>query len=79
MASGQSKDRRSAFYASKWRKTEQAQVAVEYILLLVVAVSLATIMIKGLVSRTEGEEGVIVTKWREIIDYIGADPADEPE
>lgn len=63
-----------------WRGQSQAgQIVVEYILLLAIAVSIAVLMTRTLISRTEGDEGFVITTWQALIDEIGADKADDLE
>lgn len=62
----------------KSRKSSQrGQIVIEYILLLVVAVTIATIMIKGLVNRSTENPGIVVKKWREIQAEVGGDLPDK--
>lgn len=51
----------------------------EYILLLVVAVAIAGLVLKGCVSRNEDQAGVLIQVWDEMLHIIGADHADEPD
>lgn len=54
-------------------RNQRGQVLVEYILLLVIAVVCATLLIKGLVGRSEGSEGVIIKQWNRILVAMGHD------
>ncbi len=54
------------------------QVVVEYVLLLVVVVSLAFFVTKQLVSRSVDEPGIITQKWCKILEGIGQDLPEEP-
>lgn len=63
----------------KKRKNQSGQVIIEYLLLLVIAVGMAAILTKQLVSRTPGEEGILVTKWHAMLKVIGDDLADDPK
>lgn len=54
-------------------KNQSGQILVEYILLLVIAVVCATLLIKGLVGRTENSEGVIIREWNRILVAMGHD------
>jgi hypothetical protein len=56
---------------------QRGQVAVEYILLLVVGVAVWLALVQGLVSRNANSPGMIVRKWVEIIDFIGSDSIEE--
>lgn len=57
--------------------SSRGQVAVEYILLLSVGVTLAVILTAGIVSRNENEPGFLIAKWQAIIQYIGSHPIEE--
>ncbi|BEV69111.1 hypothetical protein Bb109J_c2531 [Bdellovibrio bacteriovorus] len=50
---------------------------VEYVLLLVLAVSLAALLVSRLVSREEGNEGILVAKWQNILQVIADDLPDK--
>ena len=54
-------------------KYNHGQVVVEYVLLLVVSVALATLLIKQLANRDPDNAGVITTKWHQILVEIGRD------
>jgi hypothetical protein len=56
---------------------QSGQVAVEYILLLVVGVAVWLALVQGLVSRNANSPGTIVRKWVEIINFIGSDSIEE--
>ena len=62
----------------KKRNSNKGQVIVEYMLLLVVAVSIATLIISRVSSRNENAPGFLIVKWRQIIQAIGADNATGP-
>lgn len=49
---------------------------VEYVLLLVLAVALATLLTKQLVSRDVDNGGILTVKWHKIMVAIGADIPD---
>jgi hypothetical protein len=50
---------------------------VEYVLLLIIAVSVALVITSTMVSRNEDQPGFLIAKWRQIIDAIAADTADD--
>ncbi len=62
----------------KKNQPRRGQVVVEYVLLLVIAVGIAGLTLKSCVSRNEDEAGVVVQFWSDVLDFIGADEADEP-
>jgi hypothetical protein len=49
------------------------QVALEYILLLVIVTSLGAFIIRGFVSRKPDEPGFLVKKWERILQAIAED------
>ena len=53
------------------------QVAIEYILLLLVLVALAVVLVEMTVSFEENEEGFIINKWKAVVQTIGSDIIDE--
>ncbi len=53
------------------------QVAVEYVLLLVVGIMVWLLLVNGLVSRNPNSPGIIVNKWSQIIEFIGSDQVEE--
>lgn len=50
---------------------------VEYVLLLVLAVGLAALLTKQLVSRDADNAGILVSKWNAILTVIGNDVTDQ--
>ncbi|AHZ85219.1 hypothetical protein AB1A81_12485 [Bdellovibrio bacteriovorus] len=56
---------------------KRGQIVVEYVLLLVLAVSLAALLVSRLVSREEGNEGILVAKWQNILQVIADDLPDK--
>lgn len=54
----------------------RGQVLIEYILLLVIVVSCAGILMKALVSRETGKQGMVIKAWDGIIKAIGNDLPD---
>lgn len=80
------RDRRQKSYMMKHfnrriLKSQSGQILVEYILLLLIAVSCATILTKALVGRrgSEEEAGAIIKSWNNIIKAIGNDLPDCPK
>jgi uncharacterized membrane protein len=53
------------------------QVVVEYVLLLVLAVSLAFLLVSLVVSRDQNNPGFLISKWVSLIQMIGADTPDD--
>lgn len=59
------------------RRSKSGQILVEYMLLMVISVSCASLLIKGLVGRGEGtNQGIIVKQWDKILKVIGNDLPD---
>ena len=59
------------------RQSQAGQIVLEYVLLLAIAVSIAVILTRAMISRTEGGEGFVIKAWQELVDEIGADKADD--
>jgi len=56
--------------------SRRGQVAVEYVLLLMVGVSIAALIVSMVVSRNSDSPGFIIVKWMQFIQLIGADVID---
>lgn len=54
----------------------RGQVLVEYLLLMVIAVGLATLLTKQLVGRDDARPGIIINAWNKILINIGSDIPD---
>ena len=59
------------------RHGERGQIVVEYILLLVIGVAVATLITSTMVSRDPSNPGFLIAKWLAIIKTIGADTSDD--
>ena len=57
--------------------SQSGQIVVEYVLLLVIAVSLSALIVRQLGSRNEDDPGVLVQKWHSIQVEIGKDISDQ--
>jgi uncharacterized protein (UPF0333 family) len=55
----------------------RGQIVVEYVLLLLVAVSISAVLVSQLVSRNADNPGFLVVKWHEILKVIGDDVPDK--
>ncbi|HND86092.1 MAG TPA: hypothetical protein PLU50_09805 [Pseudobdellovibrionaceae bacterium] len=53
------------------------QVIVEYILLMVIVVAIASFLISTVVSRNPDQQGFLIKKWDEMIQAIGKDVPDK--
>ncbi len=58
-------------------QTSSGQVAVEYILLLIVGIAIWLLLVNGLVSRNSESPGAVTAKWNQIIQMIGSDPIEK--
>ena len=58
-------------------RNERGQIVFEYVLLLVIGVSIAILITSTMVSRNPESPGFVVRKWFEIISTIGKDYADD--
>lgn len=56
---------------------QKGQIVVEYVLLLLVAVSVSAILVSNLVSRNPDDPGILVAKWHAILNTIGEDLPDK--
>lgn len=54
---------------------QKGQIVLEYVLILVVTVSLASIIVSSMVKRSanEDERGFIINSWGQLIDVIASD------
>ena len=58
-------------------KDSSGQIVVEYVLLLVIGVTVAFILSTTMVSRDPSSPGFLIKKWSDIITFIGQDLADD--
>ncbi|HMN67066.1 MAG TPA: hypothetical protein PKC28_00875 [Bdellovibrionales bacterium] len=56
---------------------QRGQIVLEYVLLLVIGVSVAILITSTMVSRNPESPGFVIRKWLSIIQTIGSDPADD--
>ena len=56
---------------------ESGQIIIEYVLLLVVAITIAALVTKAMISSDQGNPGFVLTTWSKVIQAIGADTADD--
>lgn len=56
---------------------QKGQIVVEYVLLLVVAVSISAMLVSNLVSRDPDNPGLLSSKWHSILMTIGDDVPDQ--
>ena len=55
---------------SRW-----GQAVIEYVLLLLIVVTLATVITNMMVSRNSESPGFLIKFWRSVIEVIGSDDA----
>ena len=58
--------------------SQRGQVAVEYILLLIVGVSVWLMLVTQLVSRNPQRPGPIVRVWTQLVNFIASDQVENP-
>lgn len=58
-------------------RRQGGQIIVEYLLLLVVGVSVAVLITSTMVSRNPDNPGFLIQKWMSIVTTIGKDTADD--
>ncbi|MBX2987267.1 MAG: hypothetical protein KF802_05155 [Bdellovibrionaceae bacterium] len=61
----------------KESSSQSGQIVIEYILLLVVAVAISAILVRGLASRSESSPGIVVERWKAIQKEIGEELPDK--
>lgn len=59
------------------RQSESGQIVVEYVLILMVAVSIAVIVTRIMVGRSDTEPGFVIQAWSTMLEQIGMDHADD--
>ena len=57
-------------------RQNKGQILLEYILLLTIGVTVATLLTSRLVSRSPDSPGVIISKWSQLIQLVGEDIGD---
>lgn len=55
------------------KANRSGQVVLEYVLLVVISAMAATLIIKGMVSRTPSDQGFIIRAWERVLVSIGDD------
>lgn len=58
-------------------QSDSGQIVIEYVLLLVIAVSIAALITRTMIAQRPGESGFVITFWQEIINQIGSDKSDD--
>lgn len=58
-------------------RSQAGQIVVEYVLMLLVAISIAVLIINLIVSRSEDDPGFLIKAWDGIIRTISDDKTDE--
>lgn len=57
---------------------QSGQIVIEYILLLIVVISIGGLLMRTLVSSDPNNAGVVYRVWQEVLIEVGKDKADEP-
>lgn len=57
----------------KLGQSKKGQIVVEYVLLLVVSVSVALVITQAMVSRNSETPGFLIKKWSELNNFIASD------
>lgn len=69
---------RALQYLRRSRLTRNSgQIAVEYVLLLAISVSIAVMITSLFASRNPESPGLIPSKWRQVIEVIGKDKIEQ--
>jgi len=58
-------------------QSSSGQIVVEYVLLLMIGVTIAMLLVSEVVSRNPDDPGFLMAKWHQIIQTIGQDYADD--
>lgn len=53
--------------------SERGQVIIEYVLLMLVALGIATFIMKSMVSRNADDAGFLMKKWQTLIEQVASD------
>jgi hypothetical protein len=61
----------------KKRLGQSGQIVVEYVLLLVIAVIVAALITKTMISPNPDNPGFVLTAWKNVVEAIGADKPDD--
>ena len=64
-------------HAQPQLRHDSGQIIIEYVLLLVVAITIAALVTKAMISSDQGNPGFVLTTWSKVIQAIGADAADD--
>lgn len=57
-------------------KNNKGQVLIEYLLLMVITIGIATLLTNSLISRSEASPGIIINAWNSILKNISNDLPD---
>ena len=55
----------------------KGQMVVEYVLLLIVSIFVATLLVNLMVSRSADSPGFIIQKWKQLIEFVAEDTPDD--
>lgn len=66
--------------STKRSLNQKGQILVEYMLLLLISVSFATLLVSQLISRKDGDsQGIIIKSWSRMLRTLGNDLPDCPK
>lgn len=54
-------------------KNQRGQIVVEYVLLLIVTVALASLIVAQIAKRDPDNPGLVVGRWHQLLQFIGSD------
>ena len=66
----------SNFTVKSKLRQKKGQLVVEYLLLIFIVTIAAVLLSRLLVGRTDGDSGVIIMKWQDLINMVGQDVGD---
>ncbi len=70
----------TSFRDFKWiRQSQHGQLVVEYVLLLVISITLAFLIVQTLVGSGPENPGAVIRAWTGMTQAVGSDPADTPQ
>ena len=57
-------------------RQNKGQLIVEYVLLIFIVVTACALLTRMLVGRGDGNNGVVITKWSQLLNMVGQDVGD---
>jgi hypothetical protein len=59
------------------RQNNSGQIIIEYVLLLVMAVTIATILTRAMIRKDPSSPGFVISAWNAVLKEIGQDKPDD--